>query len=100
MVRKEGPRDEAERSDIAKRADVQRGGPSQPVKQPESDKSENEIGDSDTDGLQKGGLCAQTCEFKDARCEVQNRIDAGKLIEEGDQDGEQDRFAKTHRPEM
>src|ERR1039458_734390 len=38
-------------------------------------------------------------QFKDARREIQNCVDAGELVEEGNQDGEQDRFLQPFGPE-
>ena len=100
MIGKKGPGDQAERNDVTERANIKQRAPAQPVNQPESDKSENQIGDADADGLQQRGFCAEAGQFKDAGREVQNRIDAGELVEEGDQDGEQNRLLKTRRPEM
>src|ERR1039457_1371981 len=100
MICKEGPGDETQRGNVAERADIEKSTPSQPVNQPEADKGENEIGDANPDGLQERGFCAEAGKFKYAGREVQNRIDARELVEEGNQNGEQDRFAKTSRPEM
>ncbi len=38
--------------------------------------------------------------LEDARREVEHRVDAGELVEERDQDGEQDRHAQASGPEM
>ena len=100
MICKKGPGDEAERGDVAERADIKKSAPAQPVNQPEADERENKIGDADADRLQQRGFCAEAGKFKNARREIQNRVDARHLIEERNQDGEQDRFAKTSRPEM
>src|ERR1700687_2184176 len=100
MVGRKSPRDETKRSNVAERANVEEGSPSQAVDQPETDKSENEIGDADPDGLQQGGFCGEARQFKDSRREIQNCVDSGHLVEECNQDGEQDRFAKAARPEM
>ena len=50
-----------------------------PVNEPETDKSENQIRDADADRLQQRGLRAQSGKFKDARREIENRIDARKV---------------------
>src|ERR1700726_1881292 len=100
MVGKKRPGDETKRGDIAERADVEEGSAAQAVNQPETDKSENEIGDADPDGLQQCSFCGEARQFKDTRREIQNRVDPGHLVEECNQDGEQDRFAKAARPEM
>src|SRR5580693_7393399 len=100
MVRKESPRDETERGNVAERANIKKSAPAQPVNQPEADKRENEIGNANANRLQQRGLCTEAGEFKDAGSKIQNRIDARHLIEERNQDGEQDRFAKAPSPEM
>src|SRR5579863_10497896 len=51
MTCKESPRDQAERGDVAERTNIKKRATAQPVNQPEPDKRENEIGDSDADGL-------------------------------------------------
>ncbi len=73
---KESPCDQAKRSNVADRADIKKSAPAQPVNQPESDKSENQIRDADADRLQQRGFRAEAGKFKDARREIQNRIDA------------------------
>ena len=50
--------------------------------------------------MEQRGLRSQTGKFKYTRSEVENRIDAGELVEECNADGKQDRFAQTTRPEM
>src|ERR1019366_4969662 len=100
MLCKKGPGDETERADVAERADKEKSATAQPVNQPEADKGENKVGDADSDGLQQRGFCTQPGKFKYARSEVKNRVDAGELVEECDEDGKQDRFAKTTCPEM
>ena len=97
---KESPCHQAKRSDVADRADIKKSAPAEPVDQPESDESKNQIGNADADRLQQRGFRGEAGQFKDAWREIQNRIDARHLVEEGDQDGQQDWFAKTHRPEM
>jgi hypothetical protein len=61
---KEGPCREAKRSDVAERADIKKSAPAQPVNQPESDKSENQIGDANADRLQQRGFCARPVSSK------------------------------------
>src|ERR1700722_15221287 len=100
MIGKERPRDQAQRDDVAERADIEKSAAAQPVNQPEADKSENEISDADADGLQQRSLCPETGKFKDARRKIQNGVDAGQLIEERNQDSEHDRLAQTRSPEM
>src|SRR5580658_7924247 len=100
MSGKEGPGNETERSDIAERPNIEKGTPAQPINQPKADKGENEIRGANTNRLQQRCFCAEAGKFEYAGREVQDRIDAGKLVKEGNQDGEQDRFAKTSRPEM
>src|SRR5258708_28569623 len=100
MTGKERPGNQAERRDIAERSDIEQCAAAQPVNQPESDERKNEIGNADADRLQQRGFCAEASQFKYARREVQNRIDAGELVEERNQDGEQDGFAEALRPEM
>ena len=46
---KESPCDQAKRSDVSDRADIKKSAPAQPVNQPESDKSENQIGEPNSD---------------------------------------------------
>ena len=100
MLREERPGDQPERSDVAERADVEKRAAAQPVDQPEPDEGEDQIGDADADRLQQRGLRAQPGQFEDARREIENRIDAGELVEERDEDGEQDRHAQPARPEI
>src|ERR1700732_3636191 len=100
MTCKEGPGDETKRGDVAERANIKKCTPAQAVNQPEADESENQIGHANSDRLQQSSFCGEAGQFKDAGSEVQNRIDAGKLVEESNQDGEQDRFAQTSGPEM
>src|ERR1019366_3005275 len=97
--RKESPRHETERSDVAGRANKEEGAAAQPVNEPEADKGESEIRDADADGLEQRGFCSQTGKSKYARSEVENRIDAGELVEERNEDGKQNRFAQTACPE-
>src|SRR5271157_4443615 len=55
MLSKEGPGHQAERGNIAERANKQKRAPSQSVNQPESDKGKNKIGSADADRLQQRG---------------------------------------------
>src|SRR5579864_5126859 len=100
MLRKESPRSEAKRSDVTERANIKKSAPAESIDQPEPDEREYKIGDTDADRLQQRRLRAQAGQFKDARGEVQNCVDARELIEERDQDSEQDRFAETAGPEI
>src|SRR3978361_670205 len=100
MLGKEGPCDQAERGNIAERANVKKRAPPQSVNQPETDESENQIGHANTNRLKQRSFCAQAGEFKDAGSEIQNRVDAGELVEEGNQDREQDRFLQAPGPEI
>src|SRR5208337_2034360 len=97
---KEGPRHQAKRSDVAERADNQERSSAKPVNQPKADEGKDQIGDADADRLQQCGVRTQTSQFKYPRREIENRIDAGKLVEEGNEDSEQNWFAQAARPEM
>ncbi len=44
---------------------------------------------ADADRLQERGLRAEAGKFKDAGSEIEDRVDAGKLVEKSNQDGEQ-----------
>src|SRR5579864_1796557 len=70
MLGKEGPCHEAERSDVAKRSDIKKRAPAQPVNQPQADKSKDEIGHANSDGLQQSGFCGKASEFEDAGREI------------------------------
>jgi len=100
MLRKKSPGNQTERADVSERADKEKRAATQPVNEPEADKRENEIGEADANGLQQRGFRAQPGKFKYAWGEIENRIDAGELVEKCNQDGEQNRFAKTACPEM
>ena len=97
--REKRPRAQPERGDVAERADVEQRAPAQPVDQPEADEGEDEIRDADADGLQQRGLCAEAGQLEDARREVEDRVDAGELVEERDEEREQDGHAQPPRPE-
>ena len=100
MLREKSPGHQAERSDVTERTNEKKRAPAQPVNQPQADKSKDQIGHADADGLQQRGLRTQTSQLKNARREIKNRIDAGKLVEKRDEDGQQDRPAQPPRPEM
>ena len=51
------------------------------------------------DRLQQGRFLRQACHFKYARRIIENRIDAGQLVEKGDEKGEQNRDAQPPGPE-
>src|SRR5579872_1161751 len=76
MCGEKSPGSQAERGDVAERSDIEKSAAAKAVDQPESDKSEDEIGKADADGLQQCGLCPQAGEFEDARSEVENGVDA------------------------
>ena len=99
MLGEESPGRQAQRDDVAERANIEQRAAAQPVNQPESDEGENQVGHADSDGLQERGLGAEAGKLKDARREIEDGVDAGQLVEEGDQDGEQDGFAQTPCPE-
>ena len=99
VLREEGPCRQAERGDVSEGTDVEKSAAAEAVDQPEPDKSKNQICDADADGLQERGFGAESGEFEDARREIKDRVDAGKLVEERDQDGEKDWFAQATRPE-
>src|SRR5208337_2576807 len=100
MLSKKRPGHQSERADVAERANKKKRASSQSVNQPEANKGKNEIGNADADRLQQRRLCPEPSKFKDARSEVENRVDAGELIEERNQNGQQNRFAQTPCPEM
>src|ERR1700682_161615 len=79
MTCKESPGNETERCDVAERANIKKGAPAESVNQPEADKSKNQIGHANTNGLQQGRFRTQARKFKDAGSKVQNRVDAGWL---------------------
>src|SRR5438876_4501674 len=95
MLSKESPGNQTERSDVAERSNKKKRAATQPVNEPEADKSEHEISDADADGLEQRRFRSQPGKFKYARREIENRIDAGELVEKRNQDGKQDRFAQT-----
>src|SRR5579864_7683610 len=70
MLGKEGPCHEAKRSDVAERADIKKRAPAESVNQPQADKSKDEIGHANSDGLQQSSLCGKAREFKDAGREI------------------------------
>ena len=70
---------------------IQQRAPAQPVNEPQTDKSEDQIGHANADGLEQRGFLAQTGHLKNARRKIENGIDAGELVEERDEKGEQDR---------
>ena len=82
----ERPRAQPQRGDVAERADIQQRAPAEPVNEPQADEREDEIRDADADRLQQCRLLAEPGEFEDARREVEDGIDAGELIEEGDEE--------------
>jgi len=95
----ERPRTKAERGDVAKRADVKQGAATEAVDQPEADESKDQVGDPDADRLEQCRFLPQTGELENARCEIQDRIDARELVEESEQEGKQDRRFQPHAPE-
>ena len=96
----ERPRAQPERGDIAERPDVEEGAASEAVDEPETDVGEDEVGDADADGLEQRGLLAEPCPLEDARREVEDGVDAGKLVEEGDEECEHDRDPEPPREEL
>jgi hypothetical protein len=99
VSREEGPRGEAERRDVAQRSDEQQRAPPDSVDQPEADEREDEVGEPDADRLQERRLGTQSGHLEDARREVEDRVDSGELVEEGDEKREKDGRAQPHRPE-
>ena len=49
---------------------------------------------TNADRLQQRGLFAQTSQFEYARREIENRVNAGELVEESDEKSERNRLAK------
>src|ERR1035438_9679496 len=96
---KEGPGDKPQREDITKRADIKQGAAAQPINEPKPYESENKIGHADANGLQKRGIRTQTGKFKYARSKVENGVDAGELVEEGNQKSQQDGSLELAAPE-
>src|ERR1700676_4946091 len=82
MLRKKSPGNQTERADVSERADNEKRAATQPVNEPKANKREDEIGQADANGLQQRGFRAQPGKFKYARREIENRIDAGELVEE------------------
>src|ERR1019366_2522050 len=98
MFSKERPSDQSQREDVTKRADIEQRAPPQTINEPQPKKSENQVGQADADGLQQRGFGTQTGQFKDARRKVENGVDAGELVEEGDQKCQQDRRLELSAP--
>ena len=94
------PRPPNQRDDVTQRTDVKKRAPAQPVNQPKPDKSKHEICGANADGLKQRGFFGQSGHLKYAGREIENRVDAGQLVEKGDQEGEQDWLAQTPGPEM
>ena len=67
---------QAEREDVTERANIEQRAAAEPVNQPEADKGEDQVGHADADGLEQGGFRPEAGQFEDARCEVENRVDA------------------------
>src|SRR5712672_305564 len=100
MLRKKGPGHEPERGNVAERAYQQQRAAPQPVNEPQTHKGENQVGRADAYRLQQRRLCSEARQLKDSWREVQYGIDAGKLIEESDKNGQQDRQAQLPIPEI
>src|SRR5262245_33547268 len=63
MLGEETPRNQSQREDVAKRADVEQTAPADPVNQPQAQKGENDVDDANPSGLQQRGLLAQARHF-------------------------------------
>src|SRR5258708_7719672 len=100
MLRKKGPGHEPERGNVAERANQQQRAAPQPVNEPQTHKSENQIGRADTYRLQQRRLRPESRQLEDSWREVQYGIDAGKLIEESNKNGQHDRQAQLPIPEI
>src|SRR5260221_9434607 len=98
MLREERQGNETERADITERPNVKQRASAQPVNEPQPHEGEDEIGHTNSHRLEQRGFRRQTGQLKNARSEIENRVDAGELIEEGDQKGQQDRSAQAHSP--
>jgi len=85
---KESPGNRSQRCDVTERANKEQRAAAQPVNEPQANKGENEIGNTDADGLQQRGFRTQAGKFKYARREVKNRIDARELVEECYENGQ------------
>ena len=96
---KERPGAESERGDVSKRADIEKRAAAQFVDEPKADKGEHQVGHPDADRLQERGFLSQSGHFENAGRKVEDRINAGELVEKGDQEGELDRGFESLRPE-
>ena len=70
-----GPGTQTERHDVAKGSDVEKSPPAESINEPESEKGEDQIGDSNSNGLKQSCLFIESGEFKGPRRTVENRID-------------------------
>src|SRR5690348_17477638 len=93
----ECPRAQTEGCDVAERSDREQSSAAQSIDQPQSDESENEIGDADSDRLQQCCLGAESGHLEYARREIEDRVDSGELIEERDQEREHDRHTQDRK---
>ena len=67
---------QSQRNDVSEGTDRQKGFAPEPVDQPQPDKCEHQVRDTDADGLEQGGFFCQTGEFKDAGRKVENGVNA------------------------
>lgn len=81
------------------RTDVEQRAPAKAVDECQSDKGEDQIGDADADRLKQRRLFAHAGHFEDPGCEIENRIDAGELVEKGDEEREQNGNPQAAGPE-
>ena len=77
MQREKGPGRKSQGKNVAKGANEKEGAPTQPVDQPQANKSEDQIRDANADGLQERRFGAQAGHFKNTRGKIKDGIDAG-----------------------
>ena len=90
------PRAEAERGDVAERADQQQRAAAEAVDQPEADEREDQIRDANADRGEQRRRLPEAGQFEDARGEVENRVHARHLVEERHEERQHDRRARRH----
>ncbi len=85
MLGEKRPRRQSQRDDVTERADEQQRAAAQPVNQPQADKREQQVGYADPDRLEQRGFFTEAGQLENARRKIENRVDAGKLVEKRDE---------------
>ena len=98
MLGKKGPGDRTQRNDVTKRSDKKQGAPPRLVDQPQADKSEDQIGHPNANGLQQGRFRPQASQLENTRRKIEDRIDAGQLVEKSDEKCQDNGHAQPPRP--